>query len=204
MKKNSFKTFFVFLLISFCTSVNSQEKNQVPVNNTNAVKVQYYEGKDLLSVYLLPDVIAELGVEEKSSSQLKSLDSNAQTLKVVGNTHYFKVSDKSLLNGGKVSTKASKSGKFSPVYSRTGGTDSLLYPMGFIIEYKPSAKSSDISSLEAKYNLRNGKKLPIATLNQVVYPAEAGQATLDLSQTIRAESIVEATYPEWHEEMFRR
>jgi hypothetical protein len=202
MKKNTYKAILIFLLTSFC--VSSQEKIVQPTVPSGAIKVQYYEGKDLLSVYLLPDVIAELGVEEKKGSLTKSLDSNAQSIKVVGNTHYFKVSDKSLLSGGKVATKASKAGNFSPVYSRTGGTDSLLYPMGFIIEYKPTAKSSEISALETKYNLRNGKKLPIATLNQVVYPAEPGQATLDLSQTIRTESIVEATYPEWHEEMFRR
>jgi hypothetical protein len=202
MKIKFIKIAFIFLFVTVCT--NAQDKKPVASTSSIPKLVSLYDGKIALSIYLMEGYIAELGISSEKNSKLKSLDSSASSVGNLGFAQVFKVSDQSLLNGGKISAKTSKSGKFSAVYSRSGDESSFIIPVGFIVKYKSSVTESEINAIELKYSLSKGKKLPIESQKMYSYETEAGQTCLDFANSFRSESIVESTSVDFIEERVRR
>jgi hypothetical protein len=202
MKIKFIKIAFVFLFVTVCT--NAQDKKPLASTSSTVKLVSLYDGKTAMNIFLMEGYIAELGISSEKNSRIKSVDTSATPVRNLGFAQVFKVNDQSLLNGGKVSAKASKSGKFSAVYSRSGDDSNLVIPIGFIVTYKSSIADSEIAAIELKYSVSKGKKLPIENLKMYSYEAESGQTCLDLANSLRSESIVESTSVDFIEERVRK
>ena len=201
MNNQLLKLIVVFLFVTVCA--NAQEKKIPAAKSSKAKLVTVYDGKVPLNIFLMDGYLAEIGIASEKNSKVKSLDSSAKAVHNLGFAQVFRVADPNLINGGKISAKASNAGKFSAVYSRTGDESSFIIPTGFIVTYKTGVNEKQIAETEIKYALKKGNKL-IENMNLYSYEVEAGQPCLELASTIRSESIVETTSVDFIEERATR
>lgn len=188
--KNLVKISIIFFLVSLCTF--SEDKKQVGGNSISKKEISYMDGKEVKKLFLLEGYIAEHGAKSESSAKLKSVDTGAKAITNLGFVQVFKVSDASLLDNGKVSTKLNSKEKYSAVYSFSGTENDMVIPVGVIVQFKKNVSASDISSFEKKYSLV-GVELGSINGKLVSYQTEKGGASLDLQNQIKNESIIEGT-----------
>ncbi len=190
MKNQFLKLILVFLFTTVC--INAQDKKQITGNNISKKEISFIEGKETRKLFLLEGYIAEHGAKSESSAKLKSIDRAAKAITNLGFVQVFKISDQSLLNNGKVSTKLNSSENYSAVYSFSGTEDDIVIPVGVVVQFKKNVTENEIISFEKKYSI---SRVELGSINGklVSYQTEKGQASIDLQNQIKNESIIEGT-----------
>jgi hypothetical protein len=200
--KKVFKLSILFFMVNLCTIAEDKKNPQISTA-TKGQEIQFMDGKESRKLFLLENYIAEHGAKSESSAKLKSVDKKATAITNLGFVQIFKLSDPSLLENGKVSSKLNSKERYSAVYSFSGIDSDIVIPVGVIVQFKKNISASEISSFEKKYSL-TGVELGSLDGKLVSYQTEKGQASLDLQNQIKNEPILEFSSIDFIQERGRK
>lgn len=156
----------------------------------------YYDGDQKIVIQEEKGMLAEPGLQIGTfdSSIVKRADSNASIVKNQGSMRVWKTDSDSTKKSVSRSIGSKVASRLLPVYRSPTG--SILIPTGnMIVYFSMGILDSQVKSWAASKGLRAIQKMPFSTKNAWEIETPPGTQSIEIANSVRGESIVEAAIP---------
>lgn len=166
-------------------------------SETFAQSTYYYDGDRRVEIQEEKGMLAEPGLRSGGTvdtSLVKRSDSSASLVKAQGSMRVWKTDSDSTKKSVSRSIGSKAASRLLPVYRSSTG--SILIPTGnMIVYFSMGILDSQVKSWAASKGLRAIQKMPFSTKNAWEIETPPGTQSIEIANSVRGESIVEAAIP---------